>query len=247
MATPRGTFELKYFFGSHVATEAGGAASSTAIGAWIKQLVAAEDAKAPLSDARISRIHGEQGIVVARRTIAKYREALQIPPVTQTKALSRRSAYNPRAPMSLVANLLRADHIVLDLQVSSKKRLFEQAGLLFENHHGLARSLVFDSLFARERPGSTGLGQGVAIPHGRIKGLKEALGAFLRLDEPVPFDAPDGNPVSLVFVLLVPEKATEKHLQILSELAQMFSDKALREAMSGAPDAGALHQLITAG
>ena len=87
MATPRGTFELKYFFGSHVATEAGGAASSTAIRALIKQLVAAEDAKAPLSDARISQILGEQGIVVARRTIAKYREALQIPPVNQRKSL----------------------------------------------------------------------------------------------------------------------------------------------------------------
>jgi RNA polymerase sigma-54 factor len=87
MATPRGTFELKYFFGSHVATEAGGAASSTAIRALIKQLVAAEDAKAPLSDARISQILGEQGIVVARRTIAKYRESLQIPPVNQRKSL----------------------------------------------------------------------------------------------------------------------------------------------------------------
>jgi RNA polymerase sigma-54 factor len=87
MATPRGTFELKYFFGSHVATEAGGAASSTAIRALIKQLVAAEDARAPLSDARISQILGEQGIVVARRTIAKYRESLQIPPVNQRKAL----------------------------------------------------------------------------------------------------------------------------------------------------------------
>jgi RNA polymerase sigma-54 factor len=87
MATPRGTFELKYFFGSHVATEAGGAASSTAIRALIKQLVAAEDAKAPLSDARIAQILGEQGIVVARRTIAKYREALQIPPVNQRKSL----------------------------------------------------------------------------------------------------------------------------------------------------------------
>src|SRR5438046_6305543 len=147
--------------------------------------------------------------------------------------------------MSLVANLLRVDHIVLDLQVSSKKRLFEQVGLMFENQHGLARSLVFDSLFARERLGSTGLGQGVAIPHGRIKGLKEALGAFIRLAQPVPFDAPDANPVTLVFVLLVPEKATEKHLQILSELAQMFSDKALREAMSAAKDAAELHQLVT--
>ncbi len=87
MATPRGTFELKYFFGSHVATDTGGAASSTAIRALIKQLVAAEDAHAPLSDSRISQILGEQGIVVARRTIAKYRESLQIPPVNQRKSL----------------------------------------------------------------------------------------------------------------------------------------------------------------
>ena len=87
MATPRGTYELKYFFGSHVATDAGGSASSTAIRALIKQLVAAEDAKAPLSDARISQVLAEQGIVVARRTIAKYRESLQIPPVNQRKAL----------------------------------------------------------------------------------------------------------------------------------------------------------------
>jgi len=87
MATPRGTYELKYFFGSHVATESGGAASSTAIRALIKQLVSAEDAKKPLSDARIAAVLGEQGIVVARRTIAKYRESLQIPPVSQRKSL----------------------------------------------------------------------------------------------------------------------------------------------------------------
>jgi PTS system nitrogen regulatory IIA component len=148
--------------------------------------------------------------------------------------------------MTLIAKLLPAANVATDLQVSSKKRLFEQAGLLFENQHGLGRSVVFDSLFAREKLGSTGLGQGVAIPHGRIKGLKEALCAFLRLSQPVPFDAPDGQPVSLVFVLLVPEQATEKHLQILSELAQIFSDKAQREAMAQAPDAASLHHLITA-
>jgi PTS system nitrogen regulatory IIA component len=148
--------------------------------------------------------------------------------------------------MTLVSKLLSPSHVALDLQLSSKKRLFEQAGLIFENLDGIARSVVFESLFARERLGSTGLGQGVAIPHGRIKGLKEALGAFLRLAQPVPFDAPDGNPVTLVFVLLVPEKATEKHLQILSELAQMFSDKALREALAGASDATALYELIAA-
>ncbi len=148
--------------------------------------------------------------------------------------------------MSLVGKLLAPSHVLVDLQASSKKRLFEQAGLLFENHDAIARSQVFDSLFARERLGSTALGQGVAIPHGRIKGLKGALGAFIRLAQPIPFDAPDGAPVTLAFVLLVPEKATERHLQILSELAQMFSDRSLREAMAAAKDAADLHQLVTA-
>jgi RNA polymerase sigma-54 factor len=87
MATPRGIFELKYFFGSHVATETGGACSATAIRALIKQFVAAEDAKKPLSDSKISQILGQQGIVVARRTIAKYRESLHIPPVNLRKSL----------------------------------------------------------------------------------------------------------------------------------------------------------------
>ena len=105
---------------------------------------------------------------------------------------------------------------------------------------------MFDSLFAREKLGSTGLGHGVAIPHGRIKGLKEALLACIRLAQPVPFDAPDGQPVTLVFVLLVPEQATERHLQILSELAQLLSDRPLREALARAPDAAALHGLVAA-
>ena len=148
--------------------------------------------------------------------------------------------------MNLIAKLLPPSNIVLGLDVTSKKRLFEQAGLLFENNQGVARSLVFDSLFTRERLGSTGLGQGVAIPHGRIKGLKEAVGAFVRLANPVPFDSPDGGPVNLVFVLLVPEHATEQHLQILSELAQMFSDRDLRERLCHDTDAGSLHQTITA-
>jgi nitrogen PTS system EIIA component len=148
--------------------------------------------------------------------------------------------------MNLVAKLLPPANIVLDLEVSSKKRMFEQVGLLFENNQGIARSLVFESLFARERLGSTGLGQGVAIPHGRIKGLRDPVGAFVRLKTPVAFDAPDGKPVMLVFVLLVPEQATEQHLQILSELAQMFSDRELREQLAGASDPGALHQAIIA-
>ena len=87
MASPRGVYELKYFFGSHVATETGGAASSTAIRALIKQLVSAEDGKKPLSDAQLADILGQQGIMVARRTVAKYREALNIPPVNLRKSI----------------------------------------------------------------------------------------------------------------------------------------------------------------
>lgn len=147
--------------------------------------------------------------------------------------------------MNLISPLLPASNIMLDLDVSSKKRVFEQAGLLFENNHSIARSVVFDSLFAREKLGSTGLGQGIAIPHGRIKGLKDAIGAIVRMKQPIPFDAPDGQNVNLIFVLLVPDRATDLHLQILSELAQMFSDRELREAMLSAADAGSLHQTIS--
>jgi nitrogen PTS system EIIA component len=146
--------------------------------------------------------------------------------------------------MNLIAKLLPAQNVALDLDVSSKKRVFEHAGLLFENNQNVARSQVFDSLFAREKLGSTGLGQGIAIPHGRIKGLKDAVGAMIRMREPIPFDAPDGQPVSLIFVLLVPERATDLHLQILSELAQMFSDHVFREQLLQAASADAVHHLI---
>lgn len=146
--------------------------------------------------------------------------------------------------MNQITQLLATENIVLDLDASSKKRVFEKVGLLFENNQGIARSAVFDSLFAREKLGSTGLGQGIAIPHGRIKGLKEASGAFLRLAAPVPFDSPDGKPVSLLFVLLVPEQATEQHLQILSELAERFSDRSAREALTTTDSVDTVYQIF---
>lgn len=146
--------------------------------------------------------------------------------------------------MNHIAQLLPLPNVIVGLDVASKKRVFEQAGLLFENALHIARSQVFDSLFAREKLGSTGLGQGVAIPHGRIKGLREAAVALVRMKEPIPFDAPDGNPVSLICILLVPEKATDQHLQILSELAQMFSDKIFRESLLASKDAAEMHHLI---
>ena len=101
---------------------------------------------------------------------------------------------------------------------------------------------VTDNLFARERLGSTGLGHGVAIPHGRIKGLKNPLAAVLRVQQPIAFDAPDDEPVSLLIFLLVPEAATQRHLEILSEIAEMLSDRTLRERLKTEPDAAGAAQ-----
>jgi PTS system nitrogen regulatory IIA component len=146
--------------------------------------------------------------------------------------------------MSLISSLLTPSHVALDVEARDKKALFEHAGTLLEAGSGLTRQQVVDSLMARERLGSTGLGQGIAIPHGRVKGLREAVGAFLRLRSPVAFDALDELPVSLVFVLLVPERATDVHLQILSKLAEMFGDRGFRAQLASAPDALAAQRLI---
>lgn len=146
--------------------------------------------------------------------------------------------------MNLISKILSPDNILLDTESTSKKRVFERVGLLFENQMQIGRSQVFDSLFAREKLGSTGLGQGVAIPHGRIPKLREATAAFVKTSHPIPFDAPDAQAVTLIFVLLVPEQATDLHLQILGELAQMFSDAAFRAALLACEDAGGMYRLF---
>lgn len=147
--------------------------------------------------------------------------------------------------MTLIADILPPENILLDGESTSKKRVFERVGLLFENGQHLARSQVFDSLIARERLGSTGLGQGVAIPHGRIKGLRQAVACFVRTENPIAFDAPDGLPVRLIFVLLVPDRATDLHLQLLGELAELFCEKSLRERLLSCNDPLELHRLFT--
>lgn len=154
------------------------------------------------------------------------------------------TGHNLNANMNRLASILSAAQVLVQVDVSSKKRAFEEAGLLFENLHGLSRALVTDSLFSRERLGSTGLGHGVAIPHGRIKGLKSPMAAVFRLAKPIGFDAPDDAPVNLMIFLLVPEAATQKHLEILSEIAEMLSDANLRTQLSASADALQLHQLI---
>ena len=157
----------------------------------------------------------------------------------------RGGVHNRALTMNRLASILPAAQVLVSVDATSKKRVFEQAGLIFENHQAIARAKVFDSLFARERLGSTGLGHGVAIPHGRIKGLKQPLAAVFQLSNPIGFDAPDEQPVLLMIFLLVPEAATQKHLEILSEIAELLSDSQLREGMKTANADAVLHQMIS--
>jgi PTS system nitrogen regulatory IIA component len=146
--------------------------------------------------------------------------------------------------MNRLAAILPVEQVLVGVDATSKTRAFEEAGLLFENLHGLSRALVTDSLFARERLGSTGLGHGVAIPHGRIKGLKSPMAAVFQLAQAIGFDAPDEQPVKLLIFLLVPEAATQKHLEILSEIAELLSNASLRDTLVSSASALNLHSLI---
>ena len=146
--------------------------------------------------------------------------------------------------MNRLAAILPVEQVLVGVDATSKKRAFEEAGLLFESLHGLSRALVTDSLFARERLGSTGLGHGVAIPHGRIKGLKSPLAAVFQLAQAIGFDAPDEQAVKLLIFLLVPEAATQKHLEILSEIAELLSNASTRDNMINSATASSLHDLI---
>ena len=146
--------------------------------------------------------------------------------------------------MNRLAAILPVEQVLVGVDATSKKRAFEEAGLLFESLHGLSRALVTDSLFARERLGSTGLGHGVAIPHGRIKGLKSPMAAVFQLAQAIGFDAPDEQAVKLLIFLLVPEAATQKHLEILSEIAEILSNVSTRDNMISSATASSLHDLI---
>jgi PTS system nitrogen regulatory IIA component len=131
-----------------------------------------------------------------------------------------------------LSEILTPNCIRLDADATSKKRVLESASqLLAQADENLSPRQVFDCLFAREKLGSTGLGHGVAIPHGRLAGLDKTIGVFLRLPKGVDFDAPDNEPVDLVFALLVPEESTDEHLQVLADIAGYFNSKESRDAL----------------
>ncbi len=145
--------------------------------------------------------------------------------------------------MSIFKEILKPEYIRLDVPLQSKKRVFEQAGLLFEPVLGIARRTIFDAFFARERLGSTGLGKGIAIPHGRLPRLTQTVGAFVRLNKPILFESPDGLPVDLLFLLLLSDSNAE-HLQILASLAQVLSQESVCQELRAAKDENAIWQLF---
>ena len=138
--------------------------------------------------------------------------------------------------MNALTNLFTPDCIALDVPAKSRADAFAAAGELFAKQTGIGAGAVVEFLNARENLGSTALGAGVAIPHGRVKGLKSPSAAFMRLQAPIDFAAPDNDPVSVLIFLLVPEKATQQHLEILSSIAQLLSDADARQTLSSAAD-----------
>jgi PTS system nitrogen regulatory IIA component len=146
--------------------------------------------------------------------------------------------------MNALTNLFTLDCIALDNPAKNRADAFAAAGTLFAQRVGIDANAVVDFLNAREDLGSTALGAGVAIPHGRVKGLKQPTAAMMRLKEPIEFAAPDGEPVSTLIFLLVPEKATQQHLEILSSIAQLLSDADARHLLSTEADPAKVCELL---
>lgn len=144
-----------------------------------------------------------------------------------------------------ITDLITRERIICNSEVVSKKRVIEVLSeLLATGQDDLTARPIFDSLIGRERLGSTGLGHGVALPHGRFNRSRQAVGAFIKIAKGVDFDAIDRQPVDLVFGLLVPDHYTDEHLKILAYLAEMFSDQAFcRELRTSDSDQALFEQL----
>lgn len=146
--------------------------------------------------------------------------------------------------MNPVGELLVLDDVRLDLDVSTKAQLLDQVAALLATRHGLSKAFILESLTAREQLGSTGVGHGAAIPHARMNQCAVPAAAFVRTKVAIPFEAPDGKPVSVFLGLIVPNKASEQHLQLLATAAGMLSDRAFRDKLKTATDPNAVRELI---
>ena len=145
-----------------------------------------------------------------------------------------------------ISALLSPQKIFIDTEVTSKKKLLEMIANIVADRSSLAQSTIYNNLLSRERLGSTGLGKGFAVPHARVPELEQTLGCFFRLKDPVNFESPDNQPVDLVFTIIIPEQATEEHLQILSSLARIFSQAEVCQAIRDADGKAEIEQIIQA-
>jgi PTS system nitrogen regulatory IIA component len=143
-----------------------------------------------------------------------------------------------------ISALLSPQNIYLDIEVSSKKKLLELIANIVADRTRLPESLIYNNLLNRERLGSTGLGQGFAVPHARLSNLDQTLCCFFRLKQAVNFESPDNLPVDMVFTIIIPEEATEEHLLILSSLANIFSKTEVCEAVRNASSKEEIAQII---
>ena len=143
-----------------------------------------------------------------------------------------------------ISALLSPQKIFIDTEVSSKKKLLELLANITADQTRLPESIIYTNLLNRERLGSTGLGQGFAVPHARLPDLEKTVGCFFRLKQPVNFESPDNLPVDLVFTIIIPQEAAEEHLLILSSLARIFSDADICEAIRAATSKEEIEKII---
>ncbi|MFD2229667.1 PTS IIA-like nitrogen regulatory protein PtsN [Alkalimarinus sediminis] len=144
-----------------------------------------------------------------------------------------------------IQSILSPELAICGLPGSSKKKVLEEiAQRIAQQYPDINENTIFNSLIGRERLGSTGIGQGIAIPHCRLENCQKVIGALLTLDQKVPFDAIDNEPVDLLFVLLVPQEATSEHLELLSQLAEKFNNTELCQKLRGCKDNESLYQTI---
>jgi nitrogen PTS system EIIA component len=147
--------------------------------------------------------------------------------------------------MNIISCLLSGDDVVVDLDVPNKLRALEEASVILGRLHNISHDAVLRALWRREQVGSTGLGHGVAVPHARITGIREPIVLFLRTKFAIDFHSPDHKPVSLLFVILVPEHATDEHLKILATISEMFADRTFRDRLEGTMEPAAIRRLFS--
>jgi PTS system nitrogen regulatory IIA component len=156
----------------------------------------------------------------------------------------RQGATGPRRAL---ASILTPSDVLLDVDATTKRRALQEIARFIAGRHGLIEANIHASLVEREKIGSTGLGFGIAIPHARVTGLAYPIAAFMRTKAPIEFGAPDDKLVSEMLVLLVPPQAADEHLHLLAEVAEMFSDRKLRESLRTRVDPAAVHALLAGG